>query len=339
MPEVTYSWKRYWYPTGNEPTLADGFLLVPSESYLALFKSETSLVRFEEIADMPCLILLGEPGIGKSYAIKDVCDAVKTSLEGPVTHAHFIDLAEYSETDLTRELDEILGNWRREGDCLHLFLDSLDEARTRIGTITHALGRRLGQYRDCIERLRLRIACREADWSPNFEGKLCQLWGKEAVKAYVLAPLQRLNVEEAARVSGIDPNAFMHEVLQKEVGPLAANPITLKFLLSLYQQNKHLSKTRYGLYLDGCKELCRDRNEGKLPIEQRFVVAARIAACTVFTNRYRIHTKTTWDDNTEADYVTIQQLTRGPERIDNTPFHVGEDACYGPRSLSRVWPD
>jgi hypothetical protein len=53
---------------------------------------------------------------------------------------------------------------------LHLFLDSLDEARLRIGVVTTLLIEKLRQHQ--IERLYLRIACRTAEWPLSFEQDL-----------------------------------------------------------------------------------------------------------------------------------------------------------------------
>ena len=70
MSELNYNWKRYWYQRGSHITLLDnGFLFVPGKSLLPFEKYNDNLVSFDAITNIPCLILLGEPGIGKSRAI------------------------------------------------------------------------------------------------------------------------------------------------------------------------------------------------------------------------------------------------------------------------------
>ena len=65
MPD--YPWKRFWCPREGEIFLTDrGYLADPDigGSYC-----NPLLVPFETIADEHCLVLLGEPGIGKSTAL------------------------------------------------------------------------------------------------------------------------------------------------------------------------------------------------------------------------------------------------------------------------------
>ena len=65
-----YNWKRFWCPRDGSIDLSDdGFLCDPETEFFKYVKSD--VVSFEEIADKPCLILLGEPGIGKSIALSD----------------------------------------------------------------------------------------------------------------------------------------------------------------------------------------------------------------------------------------------------------------------------
>jgi hypothetical protein len=74
MPQLIYNWKRFWcLRDGGFHIDANGFL-VRSE----YFKDNT--VQFESIAGTPCLVLLGEPGIGKSRALKDAVQFASTTV-------------------------------------------------------------------------------------------------------------------------------------------------------------------------------------------------------------------------------------------------------------------
>lgn len=333
MSDLTYNWKRYWYPRGQQVTvLPNGFLQLPQTGEFAFFKTNTVLVGFEEIANVPCLILLGEPGIGKSQAMQDAYNVIDVGASNYDNNSHFINLKEYSEIELSQELDEVLDEWSLELYHLHLFLDSLDEARLRISTTTHILRRKLQKHSGHLNRLHLRIACRIADWPVDFEEQLNKLWSSEgAVQAYILAPLRQQDVEEAAKANALDPKALVQEILQKEVGPLAANPITLNFLIRSYRENKQLSKNRYDLYLQGCETLCREEEEthkgrDRLSTKQRFMTAARIGACTIFTNRYGVDMKAVWEEDIESGCIAIPQLSGGEERVNKDLFPVGEEA-------------
>ncbi|MCB0214288.1 MAG: hypothetical protein KDJ52_33425, partial [Anaerolineae bacterium] len=126
MSRQIYQWERYWYPRGvNPPISPDGFLY----NHIPLSK-DGSLLRFEEIADVPCLILLGEPGIGKSHAMESAYRDLKNT-ETVDDRYCYINLKKFSEYELIRELDEVFRDWSSDGYHLQLFLDSLDEARVR----------------------------------------------------------------------------------------------------------------------------------------------------------------------------------------------------------------
>ncbi len=82
MAQLRYNWKRFWYPRGTQIDLRDnGYLPDPestrdnSEFNIGNFYNP-NIVSFETIANIPCLVLIGEPGIGKSNAIQDAFNQV-----------------------------------------------------------------------------------------------------------------------------------------------------------------------------------------------------------------------------------------------------------------------
>jgi hypothetical protein len=64
MSKQNYHWKRFWCPRSSSYSLEDGGYLIDPDTAWDGYKS--NLVTLEDIAAVPCLILLGEPGIGKS---------------------------------------------------------------------------------------------------------------------------------------------------------------------------------------------------------------------------------------------------------------------------------
>jgi hypothetical protein len=133
----------------------------------------------------------------------------------------------------------------------------------------------------------------------SLEEKLEQLkdsWG-EAVGIYELAPLRQVDVFEAARVNNIDPDAFLDEVYKREAAPLVIKPVTLTLLLNTYSWDGQFPTTQKDLYYQGCRQLCEETNQDRrdsftnnLTVNQRIIVAARIAAIIVFSNRTAIWT-------------------------------------------------
>jgi hypothetical protein len=84
---MVYDWKRYWVPRdGGFSFDSDGFLLPPPKDSDDFVWWKTDVTAFEDILTKPCLVLLGEPGIGKSFAIRDdkrsgSFDSVKVIIE------------------------------------------------------------------------------------------------------------------------------------------------------------------------------------------------------------------------------------------------------------------
>src|SRR5262249_45899591 len=181
--------------------------------------------------------------------------------------------------------------------------------------------------------------------------ELRQLWREQALGVYELVPLRRGDVVEAAKANGIDPHAFLAEIHRAEAIPLAIKPVTLDFLLRTYQLHGSFPKTQAELYLEGCRLLCEETNEdrraaqltGDLSADQRLAAAARIAAVSIFTNRYAIWTAIDRGDVPEED-VVLRELSSGREQALGNEFEINEGAVrealstglFSSRGLSRL---
>ena len=286
------------------------------------------------MAEIPCLALLGEPGIGKTHAMQAERKDIDTKIEGEGGHTLWLDLRSYgSEDRLLRNLFESIAfaSWGKGKHRLHVFLDSLDECLLRIDNLAALLVDEFRKYP--VERLCLRIACRTADWPSGLENELRQLWGNDAVEVYELAPLRKVDVVEAAKANGLAPGEFVGEIDRMEVVPLAIKPVTLDFLLNTYRRNGRLPSTQAELYLQGCQLLCEETSEsrrdarltGAFSAEQRMAVAARIAAVTVFANRYAVWTGLDRGDIPVEDTI-VRELCGGNESVNGDQFQVSETA-------------
>src|SRR6266567_6300825 len=72
MNHVVYDWRRYWVPSDGAFSFdSDGFLLPPANDSDRLFWPKTDVVGFDALITKPCLVLLGEPGIGKTFALRE----------------------------------------------------------------------------------------------------------------------------------------------------------------------------------------------------------------------------------------------------------------------------
>ena len=293
-----YEWDRFWRERGAPASIFDdGFLADPHDC--RQWHITSSAVPFGEIRTATCLVLLGEPGIGKSQAIRDVCAPLTPTASLGTDDPTAVNRKSYgSESDLWRDLRDRPGfrQWVDGGDALELYLDSLDECLLRAPSAVEFLIDKLNNLRAPMSQLRLRVTCRTAEWSDVWERDLAALW-PEPVKArvYELMPLRRRDVIAAAVTDGLDADLFMAEVGRVSAVPLAAKPVTLRFLLDLFKRDKLLPRTRGELYRMGCELLCQEPSGSRQRLrpaqgaDRRMRVAGRIAATTVFGNRASIY--------------------------------------------------
>lgn len=323
-----YEWERFWFPRGEAyPTSGDGFAGDPT----TWWGGRENIKSLDELASVPCVILLGEPGAGKSTCIDQAFKATSTRVEQAGGTALLVNLRSYgSEVRFIENTfqSEKFQNWRNATRELHLFLDSLDEALLRVDTIGGILVDELRRLP--VDRLRLRIACRTADWPKTLEEGLKNSWGnQQQVQAYELMPLRRCDVKIAADANGIDPDRMLRDVIGKGLQALAVRPITLEFLLRSYMKTGEMAETKSALYEEGCRQLCAEwddrrkrRTRGQdLSTEQRLAVARRLAAITVFCNRSGVWLDDNLLDMPEED-VPLRFITGGTETAGDNPFAV-----------------
>ncbi len=332
MADPVHYWKRFWCPRGEAIILSvGGYLLDPEAEYGPHYNPH--VVPFEQITARPCLVLLGEPGIGKSTALERHRAETEATVRCAGDNLLWLNLnACGSEFLLVRSLfeDPLFSTWRAGTGILHLFLDSLDECLIRIDTLAALLGQELS--RCPTERLRLRIACRTAVWPALLETELRRIWGRDGVGVFELAPLRQQDVATAAIACEVDPEAFLAEVDRREAAALASKPVTLRFLLAAYQRGGKFPPSQVELYRQGCERLCEDASAsrraaqlfGTLTPRERLQVAARIAALSVFCGRSVICTGALGDAH--EDDLSLQDLLGGVEPIDGQAVEITEGA-------------
>ena len=329
----TYDWKRFWCPRGGSLNLQDGGYLVDPDGTLGR-RWNADLRTFDAIADLPCLVMLGEPGMGKTSTMRSERRAIDTSVQAGGGDTLWLDLRSCgSEYQIVRKLfeSEKFESWSAGDHHLHVFLDSLDECRLRVDNVAALLADELMEVP--VGRLSLRIGCRTAEWPKTLEDGLKALWSEESIGVYELAPLRRVDVATAATANGLEPDTFLRGVQEAEAAPLAIKPVTLGFLLESYGKSGGLPSRQVELYLDGCRRLCEERNEdrveagrtGELSADQRLAVAARIAAVTTFSNKYAVWTGLE-RANLREDDVLVRGLAGGTEAVGGDEFAVGEEA-------------
>ncbi len=298
MTQRQYPWKRLWAPEGETVFRDGGFVYVPDKQDPAFFNAK--LARLEDLSQR-CLILLGQPGLGKSTELKRYVADLEKRLEAEKDEVLFRDLNVYG-TDQRLVVDIFERSefqaWKRGEHALFLCLDSLDEAQLQIKPVINLLADQLGRYP--LDRLYLRLACRSAEWPTSLGETLKNLWTNRtptedtaAYAVYGLVPLSPTDVTVAATQSGLDANGFLEAVTESHAESFAERPLTLEFLLDAFRKTGSLPRKRLCLFEQGCRKLCSEWNPsrrnsghvGNYTSDQRLAVAGRLAALSLLTNR------------------------------------------------------
>jgi len=333
MKKVRYQWKRYWVPYKNDGiSLTDhGFLEDPTGEFGKYVSP--NLVTLEDLKKVGCLILVGEPGIGKSSEIKELYDA--TVKEVGESHSLWIDLSRVGTFDyfidrLTN--DPRYKNWSENGESLHLFFDSFDEGTFSFPRFANSFSDLLTDSQEKIPSLYLRISCRTALWPSYMESSLSVLWGEENSQTHELCPLTKKDVEVALDAQGIDKKDFLAEVQSKDVSGLAGKPLTLNFLMDVFMENKgHLPDRKSDIYSRGCGLLVQEPQEWKrvnppktpkLNLPQKIAIAERIAIATLIGGKPTIVIEN--EDKLLDNEIGITQL-HGREIVDDVPVTLGDE--------------
>ena len=311
MTNKRYPWTRYWVPREGALVFdSHGFLLAPPEDTAERRFYRNDCISFTELAEKPCVILLGEPGIGKTTALEDaLAQAQSPQLAVPVLSRH---LGGYSSDQSVTENvfhSPEFRKWSESGGRLDVFLDSFDECLLRLDNLASLLKDQLMQL-SRVDGLRLRITSRTAEWRVSLEEAFARKWKKDGdVCAYELAPLTETQVRAAAQANGLDDEAFIAEVIRQDVVGFAIKPLTLELLIRTWKKHGALPASQSEIYEQGCLELCAEPNpERTTPLlsprftaEQRLAIASQIAAGMVFSNRSAIWRGNLPSDKAETD--------------------------------------
>ncbi|SCX37435.1 NACHT domain-containing NTPase [Nitrosospira sp. Nsp1] len=336
MTKPSHNWTRFWFPLGKSlPLDGLGFLHDPENEYAHFYYNDYQPRPLNQLTEIPVVILLGEPGIGKSTALKQESFRLQARGEAYL----YKELNQYhDDTRLIGDVfdSEKLQAWRRGHHRLTLLLDSLDECSLTIRNVVRILASQLKVLpRD---RLSLRLTCRTADWPAHFTDELRELWlsrsdAADPIGIFELAPLRQKDIMCAATDRGLDGKAFSNEVQLKEIQPLASHPNTLNMLFGLFGRSAGLPKQRSELYQLGCQMLADERNvfrkiesrhTGKLNARQRMAVAGRIAAQMVFGHRSTIWYGDAWEAET-ADLIE-RDILGNIEHADGQDFLLDSHA-------------
>ncbi len=316
---------RFWIRFGEAlPIDSEGYLQAPE--YWRWHHAP--LFTLMELTAEPCVLLLGEPGMGKTRSIEQHVNELRNQVQEPDR----VELIQLKSEDLDPALRKFLSvqNEERAAGIQHLFIDSLDEYLWHDKRADVSLARWTTELPVPIrERMRLRIACRTQQFPKSLSNALSKLW-PDGITSYELAPLLYADVEkEACQIPNAE--AFLRDLKVKRLGALASRPITLKFLIDLAERGS-LPSNRTESYERGCRRLCTEPDFNRLHITRlssnldpgrRLDFAECIAAVMFFSQKHVI-----WMGHEPAptsDAVTIQELVQTVKALADQPIGVNEN--------------
>ena len=314
-----YDWQRRWYAR-NITTPFDVASTNTADRFLATWQLQTFRqgILFNDIKYVPCLILLGEPGQGKSFFVRSEFEKITIELNSTPNEAMLFDLQGSNSPqyiyDRVFSDNPIYLKWKSGTHHLTIFLDSVDRTQIAVEDVITVLVNEF--LRVDVSRLSLRLVCRDYDWSFTLASALTDIWNDRttinadipSVQVYQLAPLGFNDIAHAATMKNISVEKFFKNIQQMDAMPLATLPITLEMLLDRYPS---IAASRVELYQDAMISLCRTGNTDdqffSTKANTRFGMASRIATIMLLANKYSVAIGVI-DTNEDTSVVSISEL-------------------------------
>ena len=326
MDTTAQDGSRLWIPRG-QPVMVDeqGYTVFVSGKWRPYYNADAKLTsELLDVSDV--IVLLGEPGSGKSFELS-LLNA--RAHEVASRHVSYLDLGRYPEAG---RLDAAL---RRElRACMNdsvptiLFLDSLDESRVNIKCAEAVLEDALLDVSPNL--LQLVITCRTPAWPDSLTEFLQKHWKKNnsqnsAVSIFEIVPYSKEQVSIRLSENSLDKNSFFEAINSSNAHGLARQPLGLKFLMSQFMDGSTFSTSRWELYDRGCAALLKENNSRRMEggsscipnVQSRLQLAGLVATCVLLTNNTDIVLDKT------GDFAPSEALCLDVGRLLTVPL----DAC------------
>lgn len=201
-------------------------------------KKQLGVQTLNDLAAYPKVVLLGEPGSGKTTALNFMADQEQGSVIN------------------VRELINDPPANANNG----LFLDALDEYRSdggkkdKIYTLAKLIREKSPD--------RWRLTCRAEDWRNQADTAPLE---KGSTQSIVVAQLLPLDYDEACKVLNSlgekNPDAFMERAENLGAHAFTENPLSLKLLHKAVSDNGNWPATRFELFTSAIKKLAHEHNQ------------------------------------------------------------------------------
>lgn len=198
-------------------------------------------LTFGDILKIPNIVLLGEPGAGKTYLFNNASQ---------YEHGNCI-----TARNFTVYADESYAN-------KPLYIDALDEKRSRVDQ-SNSIDEIIRNIKQ-IKPSKVRLSCRAADWLGETDLELFKPYF-EANGGYCVVALEALTEKEIDQIlsgKGIDdPYEFREKACEKGVSTLLANPQTLIMLSDLVIKDGRWPNSKKELYENATRLLLTEHND------------------------------------------------------------------------------
>lgn len=290
MHSERISWTRYWRLQKDVHGIPDA--VVDEETPLNDGRSAGDST-LDELAAVPCLVLLGPPGMGKS-------DEIVTAHNRDTGLKVLLDFGHY---DRALPLEQLISAsptvqaWPHGASVATLWIDSLEEGTDKDPNLPRRLGDEIRRLRQKVSRLRVRVACRGSDWRHTLGDTLQAIWPGEDCRFYHLVPLGETHLKLAAEQRSVSFADFMNVLLISNASHFATYPSTLiQMLLPTFQAGGALGSSKIDVHEKGCRHLAAEWDpvrQEELPsasqsAEARFYTAQFVAAALTFSGRNRL---------------------------------------------------
>jgi hypothetical protein len=187
-------------------------------------------LRLSDLATFPCVVILGEPGIGKTHALKKLAIDAKSSI---------VEVLDFTVSSTGAEV----------------FLDALDEYMAYEQSLLE-----LSRILRTVSRWR--ISCRTESWSPTYVSKALRTAAKDEIVVVKLLPLdvfEQIALLEHYRC--LEPLEFLRHANEAGVSTLTKSPLSLYLLHRIVTATDAWPRSKRDLFHSAINQLGSEHND------------------------------------------------------------------------------
>lgn len=247
---------------------------------------------FSQYLEISNIILLGDPGSGKTYTFEAAAEVEK---------AKFLSVRQFLATNGTGCKGQII------------YLDGLDEFRSRIDDKNAII--EVIRLLNCLGRPRLRLSCRVADWLGETDLSLFEksYFCDNPYAVLSLEPLSEDEITIILSTKGIkDTKTFVQEAEKRGIEKLLGNPQTLLMLSDVVARNGTWPDTKLELFEKSTQILLTEHNKkrtgpglGQHTHEELTAPAGAVCASILISDVAGI---SLIEDNSSDDFPTYRSV-------------------------------